>query len=205
MIKLLRRMVIMVLILTMSISCGVMAFAVDDENLDENSIIQVEFEEYISSQTEYRELLEEGYTLIIHIGDENENDKLAALNMNMDICQSESMRPKYEINGDNIPTYEWNVAKLGTRTIDGKRNGSLGYLFTNYIYVGCSVYEVSLYNRGDSEVEAHFVEKGQTSAFTKFKIPAKSTAVKLVYKPAWYGRFKLPCDIYGQVFKYVMH
>ncbi len=206
MIKLLRRMLIMGMVLVMCVSCMIpIAFAASAENSDSSSVIQVEFDEYISSKDNYTALLEEGYTLIIHIGEENEAAKLAELGMSPDTCQSQSMRTEYMPYGITIPTYEWNVATLGTRTIDGKRNDTLGYLFTNYIFTGCSVYETSIYNRSNSTLEAHFVEKGQTSAFTQFKVPAKSTAVNLVFKPSWYGRFKMPCDVYGQVFKYVMH
>lgn len=207
MIKLLRRMIIMGMVLVMCVSCMIpIAFAASSENSDNGSVIQVEFDEYISSKNDYTALLEEGYTLIIHIGEENEAAKLAELGMSLDAYQSQSMRTEYIPYGAYIPTYEWNVEKFGTRTIDGKTNDGLGYLFTNYIYTGCSVYEVKIYNRSSSNtLDAQFVEKGKFSPFTQFKVPAKSTAVKFVYKPSWYGRFVAPCDVYGQVFKYVMN
>ena len=212
MIRLLRRMSIMGMVLVMCVSCfSPIALAASIENSDDSSVIQVELDDYISSREYYRTLLLEGYTLIVHVGEEREEDGLEEFTlcddtMNLETADDqESLVEDIMPYGDGIPTREWNVAKQGTRSIEGSRRDTLGYLFTNYIFVGCSTYEVDLYNRGTSTLKADVGKKGSTKAFSSLSVPAQSAAVKLVMQPSWYARFKLPCDVSGKVFKYVMH
>jgi len=72
-------------------------------------------------------------------------------------------------------------------------------LFTNYIYHGCSSFEISLYNRGDDTLEVDLVLEGSTVSFESYDIPAETTVIKYTTEDYWYGRFKNPCSVYGYV------
>lgn len=73
-------------------------------------------------------------------------------------------------------------------------------------FVGCSAYEADIVNLSNSALSVDFLVKNtSTSPFASFSIPAQSVVAKIVTKPSWYARFKCPCDVSGNVFKYVMH
>lgn len=212
MIKLLRRMTIIGMVLAMCVSCLTpIAFATSVENSDKNSIIQIEFDEYISSKEYYRSFLEEGKTLIIRLGDKYKDAGLAEFasgnGSNADTVQIKSALTENIVPyGIGIPTKDWNVSLQGTRSILGSDTSTLGYLFTNWNFVGCSAYEADIVNLSNSALSVDFLVKNtSTSPFASFSIPAQSVVAKIVTKPSWYARFKCPCDVSGNVFKYVMH
>lgn len=196
--KLLRRMIVSGISLMLGISCITpIAFAVGVDEIPNDSVIQLEYDEYISSQDYFTDLAKKGYTLVVHVGEENENAELARIASESD--PSPDMvhpSPSRELT---IPIYSYDVMKNGKKTISGSCDNSLGYLFTNYIYYGCPSYEVSLYNRGDDTLKVDLVPENETTAFLSYKIPAESTVIKYVTEPAWYGRFKNPCSVSGYV------
>lgn len=177
------------------------AFATNAESTSDNSIIQIEFDEYMASKSHYKALLQEGYTLIIHVGEKNEDAGVAEF-----LSCDESALPEDLIMpyGNGIPTTTWDVSLQGSRSINGTSTDTLGYLFTNFIFTGCSAYEADIYNRGTSTLKAAFMEKGSIDPFASFSVPAQSVAVRYVTKYSWYGRFTNPCKVEGTVFKFVM-
>lgn len=200
-------MIIMSMALMLCISCAMpTAFAADStEESDIDPVIQIEFDDYVSSKEYYRTLLEEGYTLIIHVGEENEAAGLAEFSCNddanADVDQNEPTIVPY---GDSAPYYGWDVSHSPS-AINGKDLHLTGPLYTNYYYTGCSVYELDLYNYNDKKVKWELVSKKDLSTFKTFEIAPDSAIVKLVYEPSWFGRFYRPCNVQGTVFKYVMH
>lgn len=199
--KLLQRMIIMSMVLTLCVSCVMPTAyaAVSDEESDVDPVIQIEFDDYISSKEYYRTLLEEGYTLIIHVGEENEEAGLAEFSY-----QNEPAIVPY---GDYGPIHEWNVHLQGTRSISGKAEYSnvFKWLYTNYYFTGASTFELALYNNGDNNVDCELKYKSDHTRFNNFVIPAQSSVLKYVHESSWYARFKKPCNITGKVNEFIMH
>lgn len=197
--KMLKRTIVMCLSLLLCTSClSPFALAASSENDASDSVINLEYQEYIASKDYYTSLAKGGYTLVIHVGEEYEAAELERIAADStsapDILKNNSM-----LRGLYIPTYKYNVLTGGKKTIDGTCNDSLGYLFTNYIYCGCTAYEVSLYNRGSSTLNVDLVKSGSTSSFLSYKVPSKSTVIKYVSVSEWYGRFANPCSVSGYV------
>lgn len=208
--KLLQRMIIMSMVLTLCVSCVMpTAFAAAGaEESDIDPVIQIEFDDYISSKEYYRSLLEDGYTLIVHVGEENEDAGLAEFtsydDVSADADQNESAIVPYNDYG---PIHEWNVHLQGTRSINGKAEYSnvFKWLYTNYYFTGASTFELALYNNGDNNVDCELKYKSDHTRFNNFVIPAQSSVLKYVHESSWYARFKKPCNITGKVNEFIMH
>lgn len=171
--------------------------ASNEDRTPVSPVIQIEYNEYLSSKLYYTNLAKEGYTLVIHVGKENDQAELERIS-------SESQSPADVLQPNltrelNIPFYRYNVMQYGKKTISGSCDDTLGYLFTNYNYYGCPSYEVSLYNRGDETLKVDLVPEDEYTPFISYKIPSESTVIKYVTEPAWYGRFKNPCSVFGYV------
>lgn len=183
--------------LMLSVTCAIpAALAAGPDVASDDSVVYLGYDEYTASKDHYTALAKEGYTLVIYVGDENEEAELERINSESstmpDVLQSPVER------ASSIPIYRYNVMN-GKKTISGSCDDTMGYSFTLFNYYGCSSYEVSLYNRGDTRLSVDLVPEGELSAFVSYKIPAKSTVIKYVTQSSWYGRFANPCSVNGYV------
>ena len=196
--KLIKRLVASCMALMLGMTCMTpISMAANLDNLSDNSVLYLEYNEYIASQDYFTSLAKNGYTLIVHVGEENEQAELERIASEAD-GSPDLMQPSRS-RELNIPTYKYNVLENGKKTISGSCDYNLGYLFTNYIYYGCSAYEVSLYTRGDDTLEVDLVPEDEIIEFLSYEVPPESTVIKYVTEYSWYGRFRNPCSVYGYV------
>lgn len=200
-----KKMVTRLVALVLCLACvAPVALAAEVTDATEENVINLEYQDYISNQDYYTELAKAGATLVIYVGEENEEAELERI-ATISSSPSDILAENFNARGANIPTYTYDIGKYGRKGIDGTNLLHPGYTFTNYIYVGCTAYEVYLYNKNNATLTAEYVEKGKTSKFAQDKVPAKSGVVKYVTKPEWYGRFQNPCSVEGYVRKMVMN
>ena len=200
-----KKMATRLVALVLCLACvAPIALAAEVTDATEENVINLEYQDYIANQDYYTELANAGATLVIYVGEENEEAELERIasisDNNVDV-----LGKNITARGPYIPTYEYDIEKYGRKGIEARVTDGLGYTFTNYIYVGCTSYEVYVYNRGDKALTAQYVQKGETTKFSENKIPAKSGVVTYVTKPKWYGRFQNPCNLEGYVRKMVMN
>ena len=177
---------------------GSVAFAAEVAPVEDNEI-SLEYQEYYDNQDYYNNLAKNGYTLYVHVGpeyDEWEMERITEKSTGSEDCLVQSDPYTRELT---IPTYYYDMLERGKKVISGSTTTTLGYLFTNYIYHGCSSFEISLYNRGDDTLEVDLVQEGSSVAFESYDIPAETTVIKYTTEDYWYGRFKNPCSVYGYV------
>lgn len=116
MIKLLKRIIALSLssLICFSFSCFSPAYATSTNDSLSDPILYLDFDEYISTQDYYTALAKQGYTLVVHIGEENESAE-------MDRIFSNNVFPTDTLQNANIsreltmPTYRYNVLTEGKR------------------------------------------------------------------------------------------
>lgn len=200
-----KKMVTRLVALVLCLACvAPVALAAEGTDAAEENVINLEYQDYISNQDYYTELAKAGATLVIYVGEENEEaelERISSISGNDVDILGESVVAR----GPYIPTHEYDIEKYGRKGIEANVKDGIGVTFTNYIYVGCTSYEVYFYNRGDKALKAQYVKKGETVKFAEDKVPAKSGVVRYVTKPKWYARFQNPCNVEGYVRKMVMN
>ena len=118
------------------------ATAVDVQETDSMEL-HVEYMEFYNNQQYYKDLAKnEGYTIIINVGEEYadlENERIS-----IEATQSDELVSGKQARDASVPQDEWNVLTQGTKGFSGTATNTICY--TVYKFYGCTSYEVSIYN-----------------------------------------------------------
>lgn len=113
------------------------ATTVDVQETDSMEL-HVEYMEFYNNQQYYKDLAKnEGYTIIINVGEEYadlENERIANEAVQIDELVSEK-QTRY----GTPPTQPWNVLTQGTKGFSGTATNSICY--TKFLYCGCTSYD----------------------------------------------------------------
>ena len=201
-----KKMVTRLVALVLCLACvAPIALAAEVTDAMEENVINLEYQDYISNQDYYTELAKAGATLVIYVGEENEEAELQRISEVTAGAVVDTLQGTSFARETDIPRYPHDVAKYGRVEINGACTDTIGNLFTKYYYTGCTAYEAYIYNRSDKKLTADFVRHGETLKFSSKTIPAKSGVVTYITQPSWYGRFKNPCSVKGYVRQMVMN
>lgn len=139
----------MLLVLGMVSGSSVLAIANDGKGLN---IIRVEYSDFINNKVYYSQLVNDGYTLIINVGEENaekEQARIDALAAQAD-NGIDTLKPNLE-RGANIPNSTWNIAKKGMYSFRGEASHGSSTYTANQFY-GVTSYNISVYNAVSGEL-----------------------------------------------------
>ena len=172
------------------------ATTVDVQKVDSMELY-VEYMEFYNNQQYYKDLAKnEGYTIIINVGEEYadlENERIAS-----EAIQIDELVSGKQARDGSIPTREWDILNQGTKGFSGTATNSTCY--TEYEYYGCTAYEVSIYNSSSHNMLYYiFYNTGNNSTYS---LSAGTSVIKYVpLNPE--TRFYLGFDAPGQVTGYV--
>ena len=172
------------------------ATTVDVQETDSMEL-HVEYMEFYNNQQYYKDLAKnEGYTIIINVGEEYadlENERIANEAVQIDELVSEK-----QTRDGTPPTQPWNVLTQGTKGFSGTATNSICY--TKFLYCGCTSYEVSIYN--SSPHNTLYFRFYNTGDGTTYSLSTGTSVIKYVaLNPE--TKFYLGFDAPGQASGYV--
>lgn len=172
------------------------ATTVDVQEVDSMELY-VEYMEFYNNQQYYKNLAKnEGYTIIINVGEEYadlENERIAN-----EAAQIDELVSGKQARDGTVPTKEWDILNQGAKGFSGTATNTTCY--TEYKYYGWTAYEVSIYNSSSNyTLYYRFYNTGNSTTYSLS--PGTSVIQSVALNPE--TRFYLGFDAPGQTTGYV--